>query len=422
MPDLALEKALSWAGQFEYYSFLNGNDYKCLREPFPRILFVGRSSALESSERSFSNLQELIDEGNDWLYGYFSYDLKNEIEDLSSKNPATIQVPHLGFYSPETIIRFEENTLTIETYGDPEEIYKVICQVAPSYSNCCTLSGAVSTSTPKWQYTDHVNKIKSAIVDGEFYEMNYCIEFFAHSTEFDPIACYRQLNSISLMPFSALMRLGNTFLISASPERFLRKEGGELISQPIKGTIRRSFDKKEDDRLRRELAESEKEQAENLMIVDLVRNDLAKSSIAGSVQVEELFGIYTFEKVHQMISTVHSKHRSDIPVTDIIKNAFPMGSMTGAPKIRVMQEIDNLENSSRGLYSGAIGFFTPQQDFDFNVVIRSIVYDKTSGKISFHVGSAITYDSDPEYEYNECLLKAETIMEVLNLVSSEVNF
>jgi para-aminobenzoate synthetase component 1 len=216
------------------------------------------------------------------------------------------------------------------------------------------------------------------------------------------------------MPFSALMKINGKYLICASPERFMKKDGNKIITQPIKGTIKRSFDKDEDERLKQSLFSSEKERAENLMIVDLIRNDLAKSSLPGTVQADELFGMYTFKKVHQMISTVSSISKKDISPATIIKNAFPPGSMTGAPKVRVMQETEELEDNSRGLYSGSVGFFSPENNFDFNVVIRSIIYDSENGNISFHVGSAITYDSDPEYEYNECLLKAEALFEVLN--------
>lgn len=243
--------------------------------------------------------------------------------------------------------------------------------------------------------------------------MNYCIEYSTQSTSFNPSHCYEKLNELSPMPFSSFMRIGHKYLICASPERFLKKVGNKLISQPIKGTARRSFDKYEDNQLKDALLNSEKERAENLMIVDLVRNDLARSSISGSVKVEELFGISTFKKVHQMISTISSTQNNKVSVSDVIKHAFPMGSMTGAPKIRVMKEIENLEDSSRGLYSGTVGYFTPNHDFDLNVVIRSIIFDAKSKKISFHVGSAITYDSDPEYEYQECLLKAESLFEVL---------
>ncbi|MDZ7605528.1 MAG: anthranilate synthase component I family protein [Cyclobacteriaceae bacterium] len=219
------------------------------------------------------------------------------------------------------------------------------------------------------------------------------------------------------MPFSAFMKTPECFLMSASPERFLKKSGNYLISQPIKGTIRRSKDAKQDEALRLALANSEKDKAENLMIVDLVRNDLAKSSVPGSVVVDELFGIYSFEQVHQMISTVRSTIKPALTITDLIKNAFPMGSMTGAPKIRVMEEIDLLEDTARGLYSGAVGYISPTGDFDFNVVIRSVIYSQQSGKLSFHVGSAITVDSDPEIEYAECLLKAEAILKALGISS-----
>jgi para-aminobenzoate synthetase component 1 len=243
--------------------------------------------------------------------------------------------------------------------------------------------------------------------------MNYCLEYIAKSRDFDPIHCYHRLNNISPMPFSVLMKMDQLFLASASPERFLKKVDQKIISQPIKGTIKRSFDGAEDERLKLELLNSEKERSENLMIVDLVRNDLARTALTGTVKVEELFGIYTFKRLHQMISTVVSAVDESTSLTEIIRCAFPMGSMTGAPKLRVMEEIDLLEDTRRGLFSGAVGFFTPEGDFDFNVVIRSIAYDRNLGNISFHVGSAITYDSIPEQEYNECLLKAEAIFEVL---------
>jgi para-aminobenzoate synthetase component 1 len=159
--------------------------------------------------------------------------------------------------------------------------------------------------------------------------------------------------------------------------------------------------------------QSEKEKAENLMIVDLVRNDLARSSKTGSVKVEELFGIYSFSQVHQMISTVSSQIKETTSAVEAIKNAFPMGSMTGAPKVMAMELIEKYENTKRGLYSGAIGYFAPNSDFDFNVVIRSIQYNESKQYLNFEVGSAITYDSDANLEYEECLLKAQAMMKAL---------
>lgn len=409
-----LPQLLAWASKQEYFSFLNGNEYPILNGSFAHTLFVGRRSYLESNENSFHKLDQQIQQSGDWLYGYFSYDLKNEIEALESKNPTTIPVHHLGFYIPEIIIQLKSAEIIIESFEDPDSCYQEIISMDIQRDLLEHGIGQLTSSTSKREYMDKVRQIKSAIVEGEYYEMNYCIEFTANTVSFDPLSCYHRLNSISPMPFSSFMRIGEVYLICASPERFIKKDGDKIISQPIKGTTRRSFDEKEDEALKIALKTSEKEQAENLMIVDLVRNDLAKSAQTGSVSVDELFGIYTFKKVHQMISTVSASHNKRCSTADIIKHAFPMGSMTGAPKTRVMNEIESLENSSRGLYSGSVGYFAPDQDFDFNVVIRSIIYNSVNGKLSFHVGSAITNDSDPEFEYNECLLKAESLLEVLS--------
>jgi para-aminobenzoate synthetase component 1 len=408
-----VHQILRWADQQPCFLYLNGNGHDTFYGAFPQMIFVGQREHLTSHENSFPKIEELLRQ-KDWAYGFFSYDLKNEIEALESKNPATIDVEHAYFAIPETIIKFEEGGMQIDSFTNPDELLGQIkiTQFQPG-PGAPEINPPKSNTTRK-HYIENVNKIKEAIIEGEFYEMNYCIEYATKSSYFDPVHCYQKLNEISPMPFSVLMKFGSKYLICASPERFLKKQGNEIISQPIKGTIKRSFDKQEDDLLKKQLLESEKERAENLMIVDLVRNDLAKSAETGSVKVKELFGIYTFKRIHQMISTVTASHDPKIPVTDIIKNAFPMGSMTGAPKIRVMVEIDKLEDSARGLYSGAVGFFTPEGEFDFNVVIRSIIYDAESSQISFHVGSAITYDSDPEHEYNECLLKAESLFEVLS--------
>lgn len=202
-------------------------------------------------------------------------------------------------------------------------------------------------------------------------------------------------------------------MLSASPERYLKKDGETIISQPIKGTAKRSKNILEDDRLKIALSQDTKERSENIMIVDLVRNDLSKTAIKGSVKVEELTKVYTFDQVHQMISTVTSKVEETTHPVDVIKSTFPMGSMTGAPKISAMRIIEDLEASKRGLYSGSVGYFSPTGNFDFNVVIRSILYNKTKKYVSYSVGGAITAKSDPLKEYEECLLKAKAMRTVL---------
>ena len=221
------------------------------------------------------------------------------------------------------------------------------------------------------------------------------------------------LNEISKSPLAVYFKNNKQFLLSASPERYLKKEGELLISQPIKGTAKRFQDSLEDEKSKIQLASDPKERAENIMVSDLVRNDLSRTAQKGSVKVEELCGIYSFQQVHQMISTITSKLNRQYTVADVIKTTFPMGSMTGTPKVSVLKIIEELEETKRGLYSGAVGYFTPNSDFDFNVVIRSILYNQERNYVSFSVGSAITSQSVPEREYEECLLKAKAMREVL---------
>ena len=245
------------------------------------------------------------------------------------------------------------------------------------------------------------------------YEINFCQEFFAENTSINTVDIYEKLNAISQAPFTAYCKFGEHYLICASPERFLQKRSNTLTAQPIKGTTKRALIKADDERLIQELQNSEKERSENVMIVDLVRNDLSRIAKSGTVRVDELFGIYSFKQVHHMISTISCEVKKDVSFTDIIKNTFPMGSMTGAPKVSAMKLIDHFESTKRGLYSGAMGYIDPEGDFDFNVVIRSILYNKENKYLSFMVGSAITDKSDPEKEYEECLLKAKAMFEVL---------
>jgi para-aminobenzoate synthetase component 1 len=243
--------------------------------------------------------------------------------------------------------------------------------------------------------------------------MNFCQEFFVENLEINPLETYSKLIEISPTPFSVFYKNENKYLISASPERFLKKIGTKIISQPIKGTIKRGENAEIDLQLRTQLECDEKERSENIMIVDLVRNDLSKTAKQASVKVEELCGIYSFKQVHQMISTISSEIDQETHFVDVIKSMFPMGSMTGAPKIEAMKLIEKFEKTKRGLYSGAVGYINPQGDFDFNVVIRSILYNLDKKYLSFSVGSAITAKSIAESEYDECLLKTEAIKKVL---------
>ncbi|GAA4397009.1 anthranilate synthase component I family protein [Nibrella viscosa] len=407
-------QALAWSAEHvDTITLFNNNGIGYPHGPFPNRLAMGARRIIQFS--GFDDLQTLYQahrEQPGWLIGYLSYDLKNQLEAVSSRHHDTVGFPPIFFYEPQYLLDFTEAGVYI--YGDDaDQLYQQISQfpipAAGRPPKPVTIRNRVAPET----YLATVKQIQEHIVAGDVYELNYCQEFFAEAVHLDPTAIYLALNERSPMPFSVFMKLHDKYLLCASPERFLRKTGDLLVSQPIKGTIRRGKSTEVDEQLRQALRHNEKEQAENLMIVDLVRNDLARSARTGTVRVDELFGIYTFRQVHQMISTVSARLHPDLTFADAIRHAFPMGSMTGAPKIRAMELIDQYEASRRGLYSGAVGYISPEGDFDFNVVIRSLLYNAGSRYASFSVGSAITYDADPEQEYQECQLKAQALREVL---------
>jgi para-aminobenzoate synthetase component 1 len=273
---------------------------------------------------------------------------------------------------------------------------------------------AIQQRISKESYIAKIGKMLEHIQRGDIYEANFCMEFYAEKALINPLEVYQKLNTISEAPFSVYLKNENQFLLSASPERYLKKVDSKVISQPIKGTSKRFSESDLDDKSKNDLESNEKERSENIMIVDLVRNDLSRTASKGSVEVEELCGIYSFQQVHQMISTITSQVENTISPVEIVRTTFPMGSMTGAPKISAMNIIENLEETKRGLYSGAVGYFTPNGDFDFNVVIRSILYNSQNQYVSYSVGSAITSLSEPEKEYEECLLKAKAMFAVLS--------
>lgn len=347
-----------------------------------------------------------------WFFGHLGYDLKNEMEKLSSSHPDRIQFPGLFFFEPEIVIRFNENKMIIEA-SNPEKIFAEINEVAsPLFPAMKEVS--IQSRVSKKEYIQIIERLKEHILRGDCYEINFCQEFYAENAMIDPVAVYKKLSAVSPNPFSALYKMNERWLICASPERFLKKQGNKILSQPIKGTSKRITGNDEKDKLSKdELRNSAKDRSENVMVVDLVRNDLAKICKEGTVQVDELYGIYSFPQVHQMISTVSGELKDNISFQETIKATFPMGSMTGAPKKRVMELIEQYEKTKRGIFSGAVGYISPDGDFDLNVVIRSIMYNAASDYLSFQAGSGITFYSDPGKEWEECLLKAEVLKKVL---------
>lgn len=381
------------------------------------MLAVDAFTSLKTDfHNAFEDLKQYQQTTKDWLFGYLTYDLKNDVEDLKSTNFDGLDFPDLFFFQPKKIFILKENQLEIqylllcddEVEEDFEEIVK---SEKLEYKSQESLE--IEQRINKEFYIEKVTKMLNHIHAGDMYEANFCMEFFAENAIINPLEKFQKLNEISQAPFSVFFKNHKQYLLSASPERYLKKVGDKLISQPIKGTSKRFIDPIEDEKSKQFLESDAKERAENIMITDLVRNDLSHTAQKGSVEVVELCKIYSFLQVHQMISTITSKLDPQYSPIDVLRTTFPMGSMTGAPKISVMKIIENLEETKRGLYSGAVGYFTPDGDFDFNVVIRSILYNQENQYVSFSVGSAITSQSIPEKEYEECLLKAKAMHEVL---------
>lgn len=402
---------------FDEVVFLNNNNLEYPNDPFPNRLYAGAKRVVPfSGEHDLQTLSDYHRQHRCHLVGYVGYDLKNQLENLQSSHANYLGFPDCWFVEPTYLVDFADDSIIVQTELSDAGLWQnwlTSPGTLPVTEHVANVPGKVQARVGEAQYIETVKHIRALIEVGDVYELNYCLEFFVQNLKLAPVEAYRALCGRSAMPFSAFLKQADRYVMGASPERFLKRTGNQLVSQPIKGTIRRGQTPDEDEALKRQLRNSEKEQAENLMIVDLVRNDLARSAETGSVNVDELFGIYTFQQVHQMISTVSARVRDDASLAEVLSNAFPMGSMTGAPKIRAMQRIDELEASRRGVYSGAIGYLTPDGDFDFNVVIRSLLYNAQTQYASFSVGSAITYDADPEQEYAECLLKASAMRAVL---------
>jgi para-aminobenzoate synthetase component I len=406
---------LNWADRFNIFILLDSHSYTDKYSSEEWVLAAGMIDSFSASENILEKLKEFLLSKNDWLFGHLGYDLKNHIEPLRSVHPDHIQFPDIFLFQPDIIIRKAGEEIEVSSVNqDPGAIFKEITSTSiPEKTESRPLN--IRQRIAKKEYLQVIQQLRQHILRGDCYEINFCQEFFAEHASVNPLQLYHNLSVISPTPFGGFYKLDDKYLLCASPERFLQKKGSRIISQPIKGTIKRNpANAVKDETLKKELLSSQKDKSENVMIVDLVRNDLSRVCTEGSVHVEELYGIYTFPQVHQMISTVTGELNEAADLADILGTTFPMGSMTGAPKRSVMELTERYEKTKRGIYSGSIGYITPGKDFDFNVVIRSIMYNQSSQYLSYQVGGGITFYSDPEKEYEECLLKAEAIKKVLN--------
>lgn len=408
-------KMLNWANRFSIFCLLDNQQYHFEEPAFECLLAAGCKKNIElHSGNAFAELSAFYANAEgQWLFGHLGYDLKNEVEKLRSDHIDNIGFADTHFFIPEIVLRLKENTVEIFCDGEAGSIYEAIQKTVDTKKDDCKPLN-ITNRISKADYITTVKKLQQHILQGDCYEINFCQEFFAEDAIVEPAQLYEKLAALSPNPFAALYKVNSRFCICASPERYLKKEGVKIISQPIKGTSKRDLQNSEKDlHNKNTLALNAKERSENVMVVDLVRNDLSRICKEGTVKVDELFGVYSFPQVHQMISTVSGELNDNTSWVDAVKATFPMGSMTGAPKKRVMELIEENEQTRRGLFSGAIGYINPDGDFDFNVVIRSVFYNARTKYLSFQTGSAITFYCDAEKEYEECLLKAAAIKKVL---------
>lgn len=420
-PESIKLKVLNWAKQFSTFCLLDNHGYQFPHQAVEYILAAGvrKKYSANADGNALSGFQLFLDNHHGWLFGHLGYDLKAETEGVPVTRTSKSGFADIHFFEPEILLRLSNNEICIEAI-DPQQVWDDLCRQEVNESTIGQRRIALLSSTTKEEYIETIHKLKEHILRGDCYEINFCINFYAENFTGDPVAIYQRLSSFSPNPFSALYKNEDQWLLCASPERFLRRENKTIISQPIKGTAARIHgDLSADKNHRDKLYTSRKDRSENVMVVDLVRNDLSKVCAEGTVNVDELFGVYSFPQVHQMISTVSGQLREGVSFTDILCATFPMGSMTGAPKRRVIELIEKYEKESRGIFSGAVGYISSFQNeegqtaFDFNVVIRSIIYNSVTGYLSFPAGSGITFYSNPESEWEECLLKATAMKKAL---------
>ena len=383
--------------------YLNSNDGTA-------VLGIGDGASFTlSSQTQLPSLDAFLSEHQDtYVFGYLSYELKQHVDQAPSKD--NLRLPLAYFWVPSVVAHINQNEIILVQGNDIALVHDFFETLIHS---AATDLAPFRARTPKEKYLHQVNEIKRLIQRGDLYETNYCQEYYLENlTLSSPHGLYNLVNQRTEAPFSGLFIADNLWLACGSPERYMQKEGDILKSQPIKGTAPRMNDCLADEAAKQGLINSKKERAENVMIVDLVRNDLSKIAETGSVKVDELFGLYTFKTVHQMISTVSCTLKPTTKFSDILRATFPMGSMTGAPKQNAVRFMDQFEDAHREIYSGSLGYFKPGGDFDFNVVIRSLAYYPSENYLSCSVGGAITIGADPQQEYEECFLKIGRLIDV----------
>lgn len=377
--------------------------YRRIADQQRAVLGVGAARTLD---RPVFNTSGSVD---DWVFGSLNYEWCNAVQ-LPAEDPS-----QCSWFIPRLVVEWAKDAVLLHVLRGEE---------ADGLSWAQGFFGEASRAADqpplKWslrtgreEYLARVDHLLAHVHRGDIYEINYCIERTAHADRFDPYVAFERLLRRTQAPFAGFKRHHDAFALCVSPERFLRFDGRTIIGQPMKGTRPRSNDATEDERLRTELRNDAKERSENVMALDVMRHDLARVAASGSVSVPDLWAVVSFPNVHQMISTVQATLHQDRDPYDALVSCFPPASMTGAPKIRAIQLIAEAEVGPRGLFSGSLGFFAPDGTGDFNVVIRTAVFDAAKGSLSLRTGSAITARCEPGSEWDECTLKARSVIDTL---------
>lgn len=420
--DLQLFKKqlLQWASQFEQLVWLDSNNYPDSDNTYEAILAVDASNSFQAG--SLEDLKAYRKNCKDWLFGYMAFDAASDLnlQVKSRQENKTLEFSKMHFFQPKKIFFVHKDFVEISYLSaiasEIEVDWEFILSASPVEQPQLDLNLVLHPRLSKQEYLEKIYEVQEYIAAGEIEEINFCQEFYAQVKLENPLAVYAYLNEISSTPFATYLRIGDQYALCASPERYLKNQAGKIITQPIKGTAKRKQDAKEDEEIKYALEHDEKELTENRIVTEMVYKEMQTIAEEGSLELTELCKLYSFKQVHQLISTVVCNLHADLDVVDAIAATYPMGSMTGIPKSNSLKLIGALENFDRGLYSGSIGYFSPEGDFDFNVVIRSILYNSTNQYLSFAAGGAITNLSDPEKEYEETRVKTKAMEQVLGKI------
>lgn len=356
-------------------------------------------------EKKKLNTGLLFDGG---FVGYLSYDYGMEIMGVEKENPNTFIIPdvYFGYYEDFVLIDHVNSKTYIHT--EDEEVIKNMESLKGKEYPKKTIEGVkLSSNFTKEEFENAVTGVRNYIKKGDVYEVNIAQQYSGYGkvNAHDVYSVFRKVNK---GPYNAFMNIGEgNFVLSTSPEQFIRKRGNTLATRPIKGTVPKVDNKEENEKLKEYLYNSEKTRSELLMIIDLERNDLSRVCIPGTVKVDSLFEVEEYATVNHLVSTISGELEENCRFSDIIKGTFPGGSITGAPKLRSLEVINELENVSRGIYTGAIGYISNNGNLDFNIAIRTPVI--TNEGVFYSVGGGMVWDSDPEDEYEETLHKGKAI-------------